>query len=267
MIQILIVETILNLFGGNFGELMTPSYTQVDLFGVSLSKFNVMEIKNLVRSSKESSTTQIIAGHNMHSLFLTTKNKSFLNFYESASIVIPDGFPIALLASIRSFSCFKRVSSTDWLESLFFEDEQVRVAAVGADFVSNVAFISFLKTNANVHVVRGWHGESWSDSRATTVLEELESFQPDVTLIALGMPLQESFALKVFGVQKRGTIATVGGAFDQMTGFQSRAPKQLGMLGLEWLWRLATQPKRLWKRYLIEPWKIFLFAIKGGFKD
>jgi N-acetylglucosaminyldiphosphoundecaprenol N-acetyl-beta-D-mannosaminyltransferase len=79
-----------------------------------------------------------------------------------------------------------------------------------------------------------------------------------VTLLAVGSPQQELLANEIAQrTDARGTIMCIGASVEFLTGRQRRAPIGLRRLGLEWAWRLATNPRRLARRYLIEGPAIF----------
>jgi N-acetylglucosaminyldiphosphoundecaprenol N-acetyl-beta-D-mannosaminyltransferase len=71
----------------------------------------------------------------------------------------------------------------------------------------------------------------------------------------MGMPRQETWVVRNYEALPDCVVFTVGGAFDYEAGAQVPAPRWIGQLGLEWLFRLATRPG-LFGRYLIEPWSL-----------
>lgn len=97
------------------------------------------------------------------------------------------------------------------------------------------------------------------------VLAATEVTQADMILLCLSFPKQELFAheLKARGMA-RGTALCVGASIDFLTGEQTRAPEVFRRHGMEWLYRLLSQPGRLWKRYLIDGPKIFWIYLKDG---
>jgi len=84
-----------------------------------------------------------------------------------------------------------------------------------------------------------------------------------IVLLAVGAPQQEMIAreLKATGTA-RGTALCIGASIDFLTGVQTRAPRIVQQAGFEWAWRLATSPRRLFRRYLVEGPAIFAIAWK-----
>lgn len=92
------------------------------------------------------------------------------------------------------------------------------------------------------------------------VFDEIVKLEPDIVLVALGIPLQEMLIYKHLNRFKKGIFVGVGGSFDVMSGMKKRAPKIFIKLNLEWLYRIMKEPKRL-KRFYDSNVK-FLFRIK-----
>ena len=76
--------------------------------------------------------------------------------------------------------------------------------------------------------------------------------QPDVVFLCVGMPKQEHWVLHHAGELPGGILLCVGAAMEFAIGLQRRAPMWMQRIGLEWLWRLASNPRRLWRRYLVD---------------
>jgi exopolysaccharide biosynthesis WecB/TagA/CpsF family protein len=100
--------------------------------------------------------------------------------------------------------------------------------------------------------------ESW-----TQTLEATEATQADIFMLCLSFPKQEFFAqaLKERGIA-RGIGLCVGASVDFITGRQTRAPKWVRQIGAEWAYRLLSNPKRMWKRYVIDGPKIFMLFLR-----
>jgi len=88
------------------------------------------------------------------------------------------------------------------------------------------------------------------------VLAEVRAARPDVLFVGMGMPRQERWIARHH--RRLGPCVTfsVGAAFDYEAGVVATPPRWTGRIGLEWLYRFATEPKRLFTRYFIEPWSL-----------
>src|SRR5262249_10331647 len=86
-------------------------------------------------------------------------------------------------------------------------------------------------------------------------------WRPDLVFCCLGMPKQEKWALGHRARLRTKLVLCVGAAMEFALGRVRRAPPIVGRIGLEWAWRLASDPKRLWRRYLVDdPEFAWLFA-------
>ena len=81
------------------------------------------------------------------------------------------------------------------------------------------------------------------------VFDEIVKLEPDIVLVALGIPLQEMLIYKHLNRFKKGIFVGVGGSFDVMSGMKKRAPKIFIKLNLEWLYRIMKEPKRFKRFY------------------
>ncbi|MCL5269386.1 MAG: WecB/TagA/CpsF family glycosyltransferase, partial [bacterium] len=87
---------------------------------------------------------------------------------------------------------------------------------------------------------------------ARRILEAIELANPDVVLIGMGTPRQEHWALMWSAADRRPRVWwCVGALFEYYAGTRGRAPVWMRRTGLEWVWRLALEPGRLWRRYLL----------------
>ena len=97
------------------------------------------------------------------------------------------------------------------------------------------------------------------------VFEKMKKLQPDIILVALGIPVQEKLIYKHLKDFKKGIFVGVGGSFDVISGHKKRAPQIFINLKLEWLYRIITEPQRL-KRFYESNVK-FIFKIRRYRKE
>jgi N-acetylglucosaminyldiphosphoundecaprenol N-acetyl-beta-D-mannosaminyltransferase len=94
----------------------------------------------------------------------------------------------------------------------------------------------------------------------------LIEFQPDIVLLGLGMPKQEALLEAMLPALPPAYYATVGGAIDYLAEAKPLSPRWLGAIGLEWFWRLIHEPRRLARRYCIEPLHLLLLVARRSLK-
>lgn len=207
----------------------------------------------------------VIVGHNLHSVYLTKTNPNLRTFYNAANVVLCDGYPIFADARSSSNGQVSKIGSTDWIPRLDEIGIPLRVLVVGASAQSNAEFCSRIASQqANVDIF-GLPGLPFPNTLINDVQRLAESYNPDIILVGLGMPLQEKFVEDARLADYAPVIACVGGAIDQISGVQRNCPRWLSQFGIEWLWRLLHQPKRLGFRYLVEPFLLAGVLVKERF--
>lgn len=242
---------------------------RLDRFQTSVTPRTADQLLSEIPLFLKSDTQTLILSHNLHSLYLNLTDEDFRLLYEAAEVVLVDGFPVLLAAKLQAgrnaaLKSTHRIGSLDWVPRIGEIPSVRRVALVGSTETSNAGAVERLRTTFPRLQILGLHGEGWESARAKEVCARLNKFDPDITLVGLGMPLQERFLREYVGSMPKGIYVAVGGVIDQISGAQSPAPRWLGRYRLEWLWRLCSQPRRLSYRYLIEPWKLLaLLALRA----
>jgi len=132
-----------------------------------------------------------------------------------------------------------------------------RILIVGPDAAAEKA-LRERYPNAIIEVMSAPAKLAQRDDLRRQVARDCAERQWDILLLCVGMPQQELIAALVADAgRKNGVALCVGASIDFLTGSQSRAPLLLQRCGLEWAYRLASEPRRLWHRYLVEAPRIF----------
>lgn len=225
------------------------------------------EVFHFVGARIAAKQKSIVANHNLHSLYLLRKNPELRTFFRKADLIEVDSIPLILWARLvgQPSRRFHRCTYLDWREDFWARVEQNnwRVFFVGGrPGVADAASEKIREDWPGVEL-RTHHGYFDTDAGSAdneTVVGRIRAFDPDILLVGMGMPLQEAWILRNYEALPDCVMLTVGGAFDYEAGVQLPCPRWIGQLGLEWLFRLLTNP-RLFGRYGIEPWQLIPPAI------
>ena len=116
----------------------------------------------------------------------------------------------------------------------------------------------------NVHVFNYSppYKTSFSEEENRIMVEKINEQVPDVLFIGMTAPKQEKWAYQNFNQLNVGNVCCIGAVFDFYAGTSKRAPKWMINMGIEWLYRLISNPKRMWRRYLIGNTKFILTIMK-----
>jgi N-acetylglucosaminyldiphosphoundecaprenol N-acetyl-beta-D-mannosaminyltransferase len=98
-----------------------------------------------------------------------------------------------------------------------------------------------------------------TEAESAAMVQRIRAARPDIVWVGLGTPRQDHF-VAAYGEQLQSTLVAVGAAFDFHAGHKRQAPAWMQRAGLEWLFRLAAEPRRLWRRYVVGN-PVFLFGV------
>ncbi|MEV7604745.1 WecB/TagA/CpsF family glycosyltransferase [Paenarthrobacter sp. NPDC089322] len=244
---------------------MIPDRQRVPVLDVDATPLRVNELIEALGGLIAAGTTATVLGHNLHSITLFHSCADFRSLYDQSSIVLLDGAPVAMLwglAHKRQLTPLQRgpmayrLGSMDWVPALGGVEGLERVAVIGAGRAANTEAVARLRTIIPGATVDGMPGEAWDEDIEDAVVAWLADFRPQLVLLGLGMPLQETVLRRRLLQLPPAVYCAVGGAIEQVAGVQKLAPRWLGRLGLEWAWRLVLHPGRVAYRVFVEPWKL-----------
>ncbi len=182
--------------------------------------------------------------------------KKALNF---ADISIPDGTGLIFAASVLNLNLKSRIPGRKFMEHLFelANTHKLKIYLLGGSHAVITGSLARMKKKYPSLVAKGMEGPKLGQDGKPVDGEALEierkvtsainSFKPDILFIGFGAPKQEKwFSLNRMHLAVGGAMV-VGGSLDVYSGQKSQSPELLNRLGLEWLWRVATEPKRLFR--------------------
>lgn len=223
---------------------------QVDLLGIKFTSFDntqefMAKILDLVNSNKCNS----IYTPNAEMIARASSDTKFLKVLKNASINLPDGFGIALLARKKGFNITRFPGIEAMLEILRFSEERgIPVYFLGAKKHVLESMLERLKTWFPNLKIAGYRDGYFREEEESAIVEEINNSQAEILFVALGFPKQELWIDKHKNFLRVKIAMGVGGSFDVLSGKKKRAPKIVRRLNLEWLYRILQDPKRLLNR-------------------
>ncbi|MEL6441269.1 MAG: WecB/TagA/CpsF family glycosyltransferase [Cyanobacteria bacterium J06621_8] len=236
------------------------------LLGIKVNLLNMEQLNSLVEESIGLNKKRIIANHNLNSLYIYHHNFTMRDFYSIADYVHIDGMALVFIGKMLSlpFERSHRVTYADWAWSLmseaatkswriFYLGSKPGVADKGASILRN------LYPNLQIATSHGYFAASSNGVANQEIISQIKSYHPHILMVGMGMPRQEEWILENIDEFEANVILPSGACMDYIAGEVSTPPRWMGKVGLEWLSRLTAEPKRLWRRYLVESW--FIAAI------
>lgn len=202
-------------------------------------------VRTIERFIKER-VPRLIATANAEMVMLAEKDKELAAILNNADLVVPDGAGVVWAARHQGHVVPERVAGYDLVQYLLkiSAARSYRVFLFGgAPGIAERAQLAAEQYYQGVKIVGTCNG-FFDDKKEQEIIHRIQSLQPDILLVALGVPKQEKWLAHHMSQLNVPVSIGVGGTFDVMAGAMQRAPLWMQQANIEWLFRLISQPKR-----------------------
>jgi N-acetylglucosaminyldiphosphoundecaprenol N-acetyl-beta-D-mannosaminyltransferase len=245
-----------------------PAPPKVDVLGVGVSAVNLPMALDIVEQWIQQRTPNYVCLTGVHGVMESWRARELRAVHNTAGLVAPDGMPLAWLAR-RAFRHVSRVYGPDLMAAMC---ERSRARGY-RHFLYGSTPETLQRLQAALHRhfrglnIVGAYAPPFSplgpDQDAREV-ELINASQPDLVWVGLSTPKQERWMASHVGRVRAPVLLGVGAAFDFLAGVKPQAPRWMMTCGLEWLFRLACEPRRLGPRYLLNnPFFLLLLALRA----
>jgi N-acetylglucosaminyldiphosphoundecaprenol N-acetyl-beta-D-mannosaminyltransferase len=226
------------------------------LFGISIDSLTMDEALREIEILLASPQPSLVVTPNIQHISLLQRDAEFKDAYAAASLILADSMPLVWSSRLLGSPLPERVAGSDILPAfsrraarkgygLFFLGAAPGIAARAANVLR--------EKNPGLRIV-GVHAPGQGFERHLETNEEvlrlIREARPDILFVALGTPKGEVWAWKNKNAASVPVVICCGAALDFISGNKRRSPRWLQKLGLEWLFRVLHEPRRLWRRYL-----------------
>ncbi len=237
---------------------------QVSLFGMRIDALRMDEaVAQLLAWVEAGEGCRYVVTPNVQHAVLFQEHEGLRQAYAQAALVVPDGAPLMLAARWLGKPLTERVPGSDLVPALFAAAQArcgLRIYLLGAaPGVGQKAAEAIRSRWPRVEVVGVESpplGFEKDERYNQALIEAVNASGAGVLLVGLGAPKQELWAHRHCAALKVPVVLCVGAAIDFLAGHKRRAPLWMRRMGLEWLHRLATEPRRLWRRYARDAWRL-----------
>lgn len=197
----------------------------------------------------------IFACANPHSLVVAQTDEEFRRALNGANVVVADGIGCLWAARLTGATIGPRITGTDFFLAMMTTLNQSGGRAFF--FGSRPEVLEKLRERCAREFPRIEVGalsppfSIWPDERNREMIDCIRSFHPDVLWVGMTAPKQEKWVAGNSGDLRVPVIGSIGAVFDYYAGYTKRAPQWICDLGLEWLYRLPREPRRLWRRTFV----------------
>jgi N-acetylglucosaminyldiphosphoundecaprenol N-acetyl-beta-D-mannosaminyltransferase len=236
---------------------------RVPLFGFQLDPLCLDDAVEQIYRWVSTSTPRcrFVVTPNVDHAVLYQENAALRSAYAHASLVLADGMPVVVAARLLGRPLPGRVAGSDLAPALFAAAERrggLRVYLLGAaPGVAARAAESIMRRWPGVEVVGTYSpplGFEKNPTENEIILQQISSVRPDVLVVGLGAPKQELWVDAHREEIDAAVTLCLGATIDFLAGEKKRAPVWMRRVGLEWLHRMASEPRRLLKRYARDAW-------------
>ncbi len=219
---------------------------------------NMNKLKDYICNILEKNTYPLqIITLNIDFLRIANIDNEFKEICKNSHIVLPDGIGIIYLLKLKYQLNIKRITGNDILNIIVntLHNNHLKIAFLGSSHLNLIKIknkIEESKLNIKVTDIISPPINFEKDAKINDeIISNLQRSKPDIIFVALGCPRQEKWINNYKNVIGFKIGIGVGAALDFYTGSKKRSPVIFQRLGIEWVWRLISEPKRLFKRYII----------------
>ena len=239
------------------------------LLGVRVNALSVNTLTAAVAVGVRSGEPRIIANHNLHSIYLHQRDEKLRAFYGLADLVHVDGMSVIAAGRLLGLPLRRehRVTYIDWIDALLATaaNRGWRVMSIGHQpgvAQRGAARLRHRHPGLVLEALPGFFDAAVGGRENRAVLGRIHEFKPDLLMVGMGMPRQEHWIYDHHLELPPCVVLTAGAAIAYAAGHVPSPPRWAGALYLEWAFRLLAEPRRLWRRYLVEPWSVLPILVR-----
>ncbi len=229
---------------------------KVSILNIPILNKNMGDAISILSTWIKNKEARYVCAADVHSIMRAQHDPVHRDALQHADMVTPDGRPLVWVGKLRGEKAMDRVSGPDLLPELCKESVKQgwkHYFYGGAEGIAEKLASELQEKFPDIQIV-GWDCPPFrklSQSEQYEALEKIRQSGAQIVWVGLGCPKQEIWMRNNIQKLDHQLLIGIGAAFDFHTGRIKRAPLWMQHYGLEWAHRLASEPKRLWKRYFI----------------
>lgn len=235
---------------------MTHLPDHVNVLGVNVSAINMQLALDIIYSWVKTGAHHYITITGVHGVMESQRSAEVREMHNRAGLVTPDGMPLVWVSRRRGYKHVERVYGPDLMLEVCKVSAQTEYRHYfygGGDGVAELLAERLKEKFPHLNVVGTYTPpfRPLTEEENQEIIDRINAAQPDIVWVGLSTPKQEKWMSTNLGRVNAPVMVGVGAAFDFHAGLKPQAPKWMQRRGLEWLFRLITEPRRLWRRYFV----------------
>lgn len=240
---------------------------RTNVLGVGVSAINIPMAVDIIDGWIERKEHNYVTVTGVHGVMESQRDENIRRIHNEAGMVTPDGMPLVWASHRQGHKHVDRVYGPDLMLAVCehsLETGHKHFLYGGAEHVPPMLAEKLQARFPGLQIV-GTYSPPFrplTPEEDEDIIKMIDDSGADIVWVGLSTPKQEKWMSAHIGRLQAPVMIGVGAAFDFHAGLKSQAPHWMQRRGLEWFYRLVTEPRRLWKRYLINN-PIFIWKIAG----
>lgn len=242
--------------------------TRMKFLNTSIDNITMDEAMNKINELINKKRKIYVVTPNVDHIVRLEKDNEFRLVYDNADLVLTDGMPLIWISKLLRNPIKEKVSGADLLPKVceLSSKKGYKIFFLGAAPGIAEKAAQNLRNKFNGLNICGCYSPEFGfendEVEVENIIKMINKEEPDILALGLGTPKQEKFIYKYKDKINVGITLNIGAAIDFQAGHIKRAPRWMQNCGLEWFYRLSKEPKRMFKRYIIDDMKIIGIVFK-----
>jgi len=244
---------------------MKSSINTDKMLGVTIGPYTLEQLEDAINTKISSSDKKpfVFVCANPHSLVVAQNDTPFMQALNNASATVADGAGVTLVSKLLNMNTGPRITGHDFFEMTM--DSLNKAKGRVFFFGSSGKVLNEIEKQMKIHypdvILAGTLSppfREWSKDENSQMINTINDSNADVVWVGMTAPKQEKWIEENREKLETSVIGAIGAVFDFFAETYPRAPEFATKLGIEWLFRLVKEPKRMWKRNFIST-PLFLY--------
>jgi N-acetylglucosaminyldiphosphoundecaprenol N-acetyl-beta-D-mannosaminyltransferase len=241
---------------------------RVNILGVGVSAINIGEALAAIDGWIENRDQQYVCVCPVHSIMECRRSEEVRRVFNKAGMVTPDGMPVVWVSRWSGHPNVRRVYGPDLMLAVLGRKRHRHFFYGGGPGIAERLAESMQRRFPGLEIA-GYFEPPFAPLDELCTLDaagSINAARADIVWVGMSSPKQDLWMARMRPLLEASVLIAVGAAFDFHSGTVKQAPRWMQRSGLEWLFRLGTEPRRLWRRYAIDNpwflWELFLQKTK-----